>query len=1138
MPRILAVPPPPSPELAIDRTQTLGPRTDSVTATPRTPLQIEGTALGADELREDDRYELLAEHARGGLGRVMRARDRRLGRVVAVKELLRTSDLAQQLFVREAMITARLEHPGIVPVHEAGRWATGDPYYVMKLVSGRTLKEVIAGARTLVDRLALLPHLIAVCEAVGYAHSEQVVHRDLKPTNVLVGEFGETVVIDWGLARDLRVIDAVPLPDAVAIGGSPPIGATVTGRIIGTPQYMAPEQARGEAVGPTGDVYALGAMLYELLSGHPPIEGDSVKSLLDQVHAGPPRALHAIAPEVPADLDAIVTKAMARAPRDRYPTARELAADLKRFTTGQLVTAQRYGTWRLLRRWIVRHRGYVAMASIAGVAIAAVAIAMLVRVFDERRVAEARRAEAEVARAAAEAGEHELIAAQARAALASDPTTTLAWLKRFPIDAGTAPQMRTLIDEAEAAGVARQVWPLADRPRGLVLTRDGARVALGQADGRVRVYDTATGTSRELGDGAAPITAVEQSASRDELVVADAQGRIAAIDPVRGQRTELGTVGASVEALVSLPSGGLVIHTADGWLKRDPRTGVIAPLIAGGRNDHLTVAFDHTSADLRVGHGADGGVRVWRGDRPPVTVATVPGIPQDIAVTDDGRLALVATTAALFRVDLGTGAVTRVLELDAELNQIAIDRQARRAAVVGKGNDVYLIELATGAVDTMRGHHDAVYMAAFDDRGDRLVTAGDEGTVRVWDLGTGDVRELRGHKDDVLTVAISSDGRSVLSTSYDDTMRLWHLDDRRTTVVGHLDDVRMVAALGGDKVRVLSIGDEARLVDVDLATRATEVRISSPTSSPVLNWMSLDGRSALFRHSPTQALVWRDGASRTLTFSTRMVSAKVTRDGRTMISVDEAGVITREDERGIVVLGQAAPGASAVPAPDGRTVLVRDRVGFRVIDADTGAPRAALARVELGLTEKAFAVFLPSDQRIAITGNPDADRGMRIWTPSTGALVTLDDSLFAHPGLAVISPDGRWIASSVESRALRLWDTRTGAVRTTLRGHRDGVFHLAFSPDGRRLASAGYDHVVRIWDLDRSDSRVLAGHVGPVWSVAWLGDDQVVSTSADGTVRRWSLGAQPVAEAGELRRRLAALTAVVIDDAHRAFSPG
>ena len=211
--------------LALDRTPTLGPRGEvAASAATRPGLEGDGEALGADEVRVDDRYELLAEHGRGGLGRVMRARDRRLGRLVAVKELLRTSDLAQQLFVREAMITARLEHPGIVPVHEAGRWANGDPYYVMKLVSGRTLKEVMAAAASLGDRLALLPHLIAVAEAVGYAHSEAVVHRDLKPTNVLVGEFGETVVIDWGLARDLRAVAGVRDHDsalgfAAAIGG-------------------------------------------------------------------------------------------------------------------------------------------------------------------------------------------------------------------------------------------------------------------------------------------------------------------------------------------------------------------------------------------------------------------------------------------------------------------------------------------------------------------------------------------------------------------------------------------------------------------------------------------------------------------------------------------------------------------------------------------------------------------------------------------------------------------------------------------------------------------------------------------------------------------------------------------------------
>jgi|JI10StandDraft_1071094.scaffolds.fasta_scaffold00447_22 WD40 repeat protein len=1119
--------------LALERTPTLGPRSELGAAATE---GADGGAALAGEPRQDDRYELLAEHGRGGLGRVMRARDRRLGRLVAVKELLRTSSLAQQLFVREAMITARLEHPGIVPVHEAGRWANGDPYYVMKLVSGRTLKEVMAEAHTLGERLALLPHLIAVAEAVGYAHSEQVVHRDLKPTNVLVGEFGETVVIDWGLARDLRAIDAVPL-EALGPTGSPPgNGPTVTGRVIGTPQYMSPEQARGEPVGPAGDVYALGAMLYELLAGHPPVEGDSVKSLLDQVHAGPPRALAQAAPAVPQDLDAVVAKAMARAPRDRYPTARELAADLKRFQTGQLVTAQRYGRWRLVRRWIVRHRGYVAMASLAGVAIAAVAIAMLVRVFDERRVAEARRAEAELARTAAEHGEHELIAAQARAALASDPTSTLAWLKRYPIDATGAAPIRSLIDEAEAAGVARHVWPMGDRKSGLVLFSDGAHVALGEVDGRVRVYDTDRGALRVLGAAGPPVTAVAARPGTDALYVADARGALAMVDTTSGLRTPLGTVSATVDELVTARDGALLVHTADGWL-RWRADGAPRPLFPAGRqNEHLTEAFDHATAAVRVGHGVDGGVRVWRGDQPAVTVAVVPGIPHALAVTADGARALVATTAAVYRVELGSGEVRHLFDLAAEVNQIAIDPNDRRAAVVGKGNDVYLIDLATGAVDVKRGHVDGVYMAAFDRKGDRLVTAGDEGTVRVWDLATGDVRELRGHKDDVLTVAISDDGHTVLSTSYDDTMRLWRLDDRRTTVVGHLDDVRMLAVMGGELVRVLSFGDRARVVDVDLAARTSTERVAAEVTSPTQAWLAPDGRTALFRQRPTQALLWRDGVVRELRSGAGIVSSKATRDGRVVIDVDESGAVTRQDERGATALAQATPGATAVPSVDGATVLVRDRVGFRVLDLATGAERAALTRAQLGLTEMARAVFIPDDPRIAITGNPDADVGMRLWDPTTGTLVSLADSRYAHPAVEV-SPDGRWLSTGVESRDLRLWDTRTGAVRTTLHGHRDGVFAQAFSPDGSRLATASYDRTVRIWDLATGDSRVLSGHVGPVWAVAWMGDEDVVTASADGTVRRWAVPPQPLADATELRRRLAALTAVEIDDGHRPRSP-
>src|SRR5882757_7192881 len=202
------MPPPPMP----DHTATLVPRSGAASAAPPTvsapsapdparPDPDEVDNLAADD---PDRYEQVSEHARGGLGRVVRAVDRRLGRTVAVKELLRHDPANEARFMREAMITARLEHPGIVPVHEAGRWPNGDPYYVMKLVEGRTLKELICETATVRERLGLLPHVIAVADAVGYAHSEGVIHRDLKPSNVIVGSFGETIVVDWGLARDRK----------------------------------------------------------------------------------------------------------------------------------------------------------------------------------------------------------------------------------------------------------------------------------------------------------------------------------------------------------------------------------------------------------------------------------------------------------------------------------------------------------------------------------------------------------------------------------------------------------------------------------------------------------------------------------------------------------------------------------------------------------------------------------------------------------------------------------------------------------------------------------------------------------------------------------------------------------------------
>ncbi|HEX9185743.1 MAG TPA: serine/threonine-protein kinase, partial [Vicinamibacteria bacterium] len=247
-----------------------------------------------------EHYAVAGEHARGGMGRILRALDRRLGRVVAVKELREDAADGGPRFVREALVTARLQHPSIVPIYEAGLWPEGAPFYAMKLVEGRSLEALLRECPSLGARLALLPHLIAVAEAIAYAHREGVVHRDLKPANVLVGPFGETVVVDWGLAKDLRVAGA----DEAGDGGAAVVssGATVVGSVMGTPQYMAPEQARGEPVDERADVWALGAILYYLLAGSPPWTGRSAAETIAAAGAEPPPPIETREPSAPRDL--------------------------------------------------------------------------------------------------------------------------------------------------------------------------------------------------------------------------------------------------------------------------------------------------------------------------------------------------------------------------------------------------------------------------------------------------------------------------------------------------------------------------------------------------------------------------------------------------------------------------------------------------------------------------------------------------------------------------------------------------------------------------------------------------------------------------------------------------------------------
>src|SRR5262245_5290169 len=302
------------------------------------------------------RYRLLRRHARGGLGEVLIAFDTELGREVALKRLqphLADDPLCRRRFLREAEITSRLEHPGIVPVHGLVYDEAGRPYYAMRFIRGESLKEALLrfhqsgrGRRKTAQRRltfrALLGHFVAACQTVAYAHSRGVIHRDLKPANVMLGLFGETLVVDWGLA-----LESADAADPASEG------------LVGTLAFLSPEQAEGGRGTPAGDVFSLGATLYNLLVGRPPLQGKTYDEVLAKARAGRFRAPRQVRPGVPRALEAICLKAMARRPEDRYASAQELARDVERYLAGEPVSA-----WR--EPWtatVARQRGGTCRAS-------------------------------------------------------------------------------------------------------------------------------------------------------------------------------------------------------------------------------------------------------------------------------------------------------------------------------------------------------------------------------------------------------------------------------------------------------------------------------------------------------------------------------------------------------------------------------------------------------------------------------------------------------------------------------------------------------------------------------------------------------------------------------------------------------
>ncbi len=989
-------------------------------------------------------YQLGDEVGRGGMGRILAARDLRIGREVAVKELLAPSPAFAARFDREARLTARLQHPGIVPIYEIGAWPDGTPYYAMRMVSGGTLRDAIAAATDITARLALLPAVIAACDAVAFAHGRQVIHRDLTPSNILVGEHGETVVIDWGLAKDLSVDDGAG--DASPYRGAGPDGPselTVAGAVMGTAAYMAPEQAAGQAVDARSDVYALGAILYHLLAGAPPHRG-TADEILAMLRAGArPAPLDQRAPGAPRDLVSIVDKAMSRAPADRYPDAGVLVGELRRFTGGRLVEAHAYTSRERVWRWLRRHPVLVASLVTAVVA-GTIAVVGVVR---ERDRAEARRREGQATLATlyAEIGRQRMLEGADFEAAA-----ILAESYRL---GNRAPDLRHMLgvamDAVDAVDYVAERQPDDGVIKTMTFSPDGARLAIG----RQGMID---GESQDIVDqhllsARLPIRSPVPPAESGYLYIAyTADSRqLYVLHGHIGDNTQVlldgdGEVGRSVQDRVA--PRALFHHNAVRDLTSTAYPVDAAPPRADGRRaitcseargvevwDLLDPAHpppaDAAAADMNVERCAplrdDGSdryrpmtrIHVYASGRTGSDLVTRSPI-RSVALADDSHLLVVVTSRAIEVWDLGL--LRRVAELARQTNggqSAVLDHQRHRLALVRPDG--------------------AVIVVALDRLGPRRFVAADHG------LGA-----LLGRSDD---------GELLLYRAERGAVELWGLDGRRRD----LPPLEAPGALAFDGGRVAGWTSRG-IVVVDTATGRVVRELAMLAGPP---------RSVILDAGGTRLVaVLTDGLA---------LAFDVT-DGRQLAALDGVSALVIDDDSPYLLACLADGSFVRQDLVGGPAVDLSAREG--IVEKVNGIVR----RTCRSITSLAPDTHLVNEYRIVdhlgkgwhgLLNRVVADPLGALFASSDGPVITLlSTDGQNHDWRTLTVPDVDAVRAFALSPDLARLATEHGIMTIDGRalggeglGDDHAVADLRFLRDGRSLVATGADGDVTVWDVRLED---------------------------------------------------------------------
>jgi WD40 repeat protein/serine/threonine protein kinase len=988
------------------------PRADSNATTSRPPCAENWPTLPG--------YEVLGELGRGGMGVVYLARQVQPSRLVALKMLLagrHAGGERRARFLAEADAIARLQHPGIVAVYDFGEH-DGLPFLVLEYVAGDSLAQRLGGVPQPPHQAAELVEALA--RAADHAHQHGVIHRDLKPANVLLA--GERPSVSGPVAADRRA-DAAPLarltPKITDFGLArherPEL--TDTGAVLGTPSYMAPEQAQGKGkeVGPAADIYALGAVLYECLTGRPPFVAESAMDTLVQVISDepvPPRQLNS---KVPADLETVCLKCLHKEPAKRYASAGDLAEDLRRFLASEPIRARRISPWERAGKWAKRRPAAAALVAVSGLTtlalvsgLTALALVVQQQIRDRAQLYEKGVALAERYIATGQPD-------QAREALDGCPPELHHWEWRYL--SGLCRPRHVELHGHEAA-VRSVCW-----------SPDWQRVLTGGQDGTARLWEAATGKQLRRFTG-----------HRGEVVACFAcNGRFVLS---AGREQEVRLWNADTGQLVRRLSGAGDLAACDmrgKWLATVGRNKQLRLFELAGGREVWNVALPAEMVSLAMSpdgrYLASGCYQravelreVPSGKLVPLDAPPAEGVPWALAFSRDGRY-LAAGLPQPVMWDVRSGRVAHTFSGTGHLLCSNLDFSPGDDRLVGTSRDGLVRVWKVSSQLMVRGpaRHDGLVMAAAFGRDGKWLAVTRGTTVTIEELygRVEPCRKLEGHRrHDLEAVAFSPDGRWLASLAGSGEVLLWdaEADFRFTRLAAPGPGARGGLAFakeggptwlwtGGDRLSRWAVEDRAKGSDENGPARCLAVRAGP---APELAFTS-GGKTVTRRRLD-------DGSEKTFTVAGGEIKA--------LAFHPTDGSLAVGDVYGVVRLCSAATGATQ-----------RELRGHR-------SPVTALA--------------FSGDGALLATAAADLD--VHLWDVRTGKeLGVLRGHVGALTCLA-FSPDGARLVSCASDGWIKVWDSRRGVELLTLEGSKRPVTAVAFDPTGERLASCGHDGVVRIWE--------------------------------------------------------------------------